>query len=85
MPVHLPDEPALDDAHWPILLSMVAARLMTQMKDAVEPKGALALVLESALVASRLDPELIDPGRWKLAPGRNGLQIAKAERFRRLG
>jgi hypothetical protein len=85
MPVHLPDEPALDDAHWPILLSMVAARLMTQMKDAVEPKAALALVLESALVASRLDPELIDPGRWKLAPGRNGLQIAKAERFRRLG
>jgi hypothetical protein len=85
MPVHLPDEPPLDDAHWPILLSIVAARLMTQIKDAVAAGPALALVLESALVASRLDPELIDPGRWKLAPGRGGLQIAKAERLRRLG
>ena len=59
--------------------------LISVTKDAMAPGPALALVVESALVASRLDPDLIDPGRWKLAPGRAGLQIAKAERFRRVG
>ena len=57
---------------------------MTLAKDALPPAQALALVMESALVASRLDPELIDPGRWRLAPGPKGLQIAKAEKYRRL-
>ena len=85
MPVHLADEPALDEAHWPILLSIVTGRLITLTKDVLEPGAAVALVLESALVGSRLDPERIDPGRWKLAPGRTGLQIAKAERYRRVG
>jgi hypothetical protein len=85
MPVTMADEPPLDEAHWPILLSIVAGMLMSVTKEAMEPGPALALVVESALVASRLDPDLIDPGRWKLAPGRAGLQIAKAERFRRAG
>jgi|KBSMisStandDraft_5_1062788.scaffolds.fasta_scaffold189354_3 hypothetical protein len=85
MPVSMADEPPLDEAHWPILLSIVAGMLISVTKDAMAPGPALALVVESALVASRLDPDLIDPGRWKLAPGRAGLQIAKAERFRRVG
>jgi hypothetical protein len=84
MPVHLPNEPALDEAHWPILLSIVAGKLITLTKTVLDPGAAVALVLESALIGSRLDPERIDPGRWKLAPGRTGLQIAKAERFRRV-
>lgn len=83
-PIHLADEPALDEAHWSILLSVVAGMLVTLAKDALPPAQALALVMESALVASRLDPELIDPGRWRLAPGPKGLQIAKAEKYRRL-
>lgn len=84
VPVHLADEPPLDEAHWPILMSMVAAMLVALTKDAVAPAAAVALVLESALVASRLDPEGIDPGRWRLAPGPKGLQIAKAEKYRRV-
>jgi hypothetical protein len=84
MPVHLADEPPLDEAHWPMVLSIVAGKLIGQTREIIDPGAALALVMESALVASRLDPELVDPGRWKLAPGRAGLQIAKAEAFRRL-
>jgi hypothetical protein len=84
MPVHLADEPPLDEAHWPIIISIVAGLLISLTKDVIEPGAAVALVMESALVASRLDPERIEPGRWKLAPGRAGLQIAKAERFRRV-
>ena len=82
--MHLADEPQLDEAHWPMILSVVAGKLITMSKDLIDPGVALGLVMESALVASRLDPELVDPGRWKLAPGRAGLQIAKADAFRRI-
>ena len=85
IPIHLSDEPPLDEAHWPMILSIVAGKLITMSKDLICPGVALGLVMESALVASRLDPELVDPGRWRLAPGRAGLQIAKAEAFRRMG
>ncbi len=85
MPVHLPDEPPLDEAHWPILLSIVAARLMTQMKDAVEPGPALALMLEVGAGGVAAGPRTDRSRPLEAAPGRAGLQIAKAERFRRLG
>lgn len=84
VPMHLADEPALDAAHWSILLSVVAGMMVTLTKDDVPPAQALELVVESALVASRLDPELIDPTRWRLSPGPKGLQIAKAEKYRRV-
>ncbi|MDB5425302.1 MAG: hypothetical protein JWQ29_2718 [Phenylobacterium sp.] len=84
MPIHLADEPPLDHAHWPILLSSVAGMLITLTKGHIAPAAALALAVESALVGSRLDPELIEPGRWKLGPSRKGLQICKAEQFRRV-
>ena len=84
MPVHLPDEPALVEAHWPILLSMIASRLITATKDVLAPGAAAALILESALIGSRLDPERIDAGRWKLAPSQTGLRIRKAEQYRRV-
>ena len=57
VPIQLADEPALDEAHWPILLSVVAGMLVTLTKDVLPPAHALALVMESALVGSRLDPE----------------------------
>jgi hypothetical protein len=53
-------------------------------KEDIDPAVALTLIVESALVGSRLDPEFIEPGRWKLGPSRKGLQIAKAEQFRRV-
>jgi len=84
VPVHLADEPPLDEAHWSIILSAVAGTLVGLTRDAVPPGAAVALLVESALTASRLDPELVDPGRWRLAPGRAGLQIAKAEKYRRM-
>jgi hypothetical protein len=41
-------------------------------------------VMEAAIIASKLDPDLVDPGRWSLAPGPRGLQIARDDRRRRV-
>jgi hypothetical protein len=84
MPLELMDEPLLSEAHWPTAMSVVAARLITQTTDAVEPLMAANLVMEAAIIASKLDPDLVDPGRWTLAPGPRGLQIARDDRRKRV-
>lgn len=83
MPMEVRDEPLLNEAHWPILASMVAARLIAQTSDAVPPRVAAGLVMEGAFIGAKLDPELADPGRWRLAPGPRGLQIARDDARRR--
>lgn len=84
MAVELADEPALHEAHWPVLLSVLAGALMTMTTDRLDPRISAALAMESAVVAARLDPELIDPGHWRLAPGAAGLSVARDEAARRV-
>ena len=48
------------------------------------PRIAANLVMEGAIVGSKIDPELADAGRWTLAPGPRGLQIARDDRKRRV-
>lgn len=83
MPLEMDDEPMLNEAHWPIAASVVAARLIAQTAEAVAPALAAGLVMEAAFIASKLDPGEVDPGRWMLAPGPRGLQIARDDRRRR--
>ncbi|MBS0334493.1 MAG: hypothetical protein JSS35_17120, partial [Proteobacteria bacterium] len=82
MPLEFADEPPLHDAHWPVILAGVAARLMAQLKDQVPAPVAAGLVMEGAIVASKLDPDLAERGRWLLAPGPRGLQISRDDRRR---
>lgn len=82
MPLEHADEPPLHEAHWPVLLAGVAARLMAQVKDEVPAPVAANLVMEAALIASKLDPDVAERGRWLLAPGPRGLQIARDDRKR---
>jgi hypothetical protein len=84
MPTQMPDEPILNEAHWPVVMAVVAARIMAQSAEAVAPSLAADLVMEAALIASKLDPELVDPGRWILGPGPRGLQIVREDRRRRV-
>ena len=65
----------------PIVMS---ARLITQTADAVPPRVAADLVMEAAIIASKVDPDIIDIGRWTLAPGPRGLQIARDDRRKRV-
>jgi len=83
MPMESADEPMLNEAHWPVLASLVAARLIGQTVESVPPRIAAGLVMEAAIIGSKLDPQLADPGRWTLAPGPRGLQIIRDDRKRR--
>jgi hypothetical protein len=82
MPLEYADEPPLHDAHWPVILAGVAARLMAQTAAVVPASVAAGLVMEAAIVASKLDPDLAERGRWLLAPGPRGLQISRDDRRR---
>lgn len=84
MPLEMADEPILSEAHWPTAMSVVCARLIAMVADAVAPRLAADLVMEAAIIGAKLDPDLVDPGRWTLAPSPRGLQIARDDRRRRV-
>jgi hypothetical protein len=83
MPLEYPDEPALHEAHWTTILSLTAAKLLGAAGQAVAPVTGAGLMMEAAMIASKLDPDLVEPGRWRLAPGPRGLQIARDDRLRK--
>ncbi len=84
MPMEYPDEPALHEAHWPVLLAQLAGKLQASASPAIDPLIAANLVMEAAIIASKLDPDLAEPGRWKIAPSQRGLQIARDDRLRKI-
>jgi hypothetical protein len=63
-------------------MSLVAARLIAMTAEAVGPRQAADLVMEAAIIGSKLYPDLVDPGRWSVAPGPRGLQILRDDRRR---
>jgi hypothetical protein len=77
LPLEMRDEPALNEAHWPVMMSVLAGAFVTLTADRLDPRAGMGLVMESAIIASRLDPERIDPGHWELAPGRAGLEVSR--------
>ena len=84
MPLEFPDEPPMHAAHLPIILAGVATRIMAETFGAVAAPSAADLVMEAAIIASKLDPDLSEPRRWLLAPGPRGLQVARDDRRRRV-
>jgi hypothetical protein len=80
MPLEMMDEPMMSEAHWATAMSVVSARLIASTADAVPPLVAADLVMEAAFIASKLDPDLVDPGRWTLGPSPRGLQIVRDDR-----
>ncbi len=82
MPLEMSDEPPMNEAHWPVLMGQVAGRLMGVYAEEVPPQRSASLVMEAALVASKLDPDVVDAGRWSLAPSPRGLQIMRDDRNR---
>jgi hypothetical protein len=84
MPMEYADEPPLHDAHWPVLMGQLAGRLMTSAAPQIDPLVSAGLVMEAAMIASKLDPDLAEAGRWKIAPSQRGLQIARDDRVRKI-
>ena len=53
------DEPLLAEEHWPIIASIVAGQFLQHVKDVVDPRAAVVLIMESAIAASKIDPTTV--------------------------
>ena len=62
-------EKPLQETHWPIIISIVGSQLIGMTKGVLNPKIGAALVMESAVITSKIDPETIEPGKWRIEPG----------------
>jgi hypothetical protein len=49
--------------YWPMIAALVARQFLLMAKDTIEPRVALALMMESAIVASKIDPKTV-PQDW---------------------
>lgn len=84
MPMEHQDEPPFSEAHWPTLLSIVAAKLLAMAAATTDPGVGAGVVMEAALIGSKLDPEAVEAGRWKIGPSPRGLQIVREDRMRKI-
>ena len=49
--------------YWPLITALVARQFLLLAKDTIEPRVALSLIMESAIVASKIDPKTV-PQDW---------------------
>jgi hypothetical protein len=54
--------------YWPLITALVARQLLLLTRDTIEPRVALALMMESAIVTSKLDPKTVPQQRPNNAP-----------------
>lgn len=45
--------------YWPLITALVARQFLMMAKDSIEPRVALALIMESAIVMSKVDPKSV--------------------------
>lgn len=70
-------ETPLKEIHWPIIVSLVASQFIAMTKDVLNPRIGAALVMESAVITSKIDPEQIEPGKWRISTGEGEPMIAR--------
>jgi hypothetical protein len=49
--------------YWPLITALVARQLLLLTKDTIDPRVGLALMMESAIVTSKLDPKTVPQQR----------------------
>jgi hypothetical protein len=70
-------EKPLQETHWPIIISIVGSQFIAMTKDVLNPGIGAALVMESAVITSKIDPELIEPGKWRIDTGESATPITR--------
>ncbi len=70
-------ERLLQEIHWPILLGLVASQYIAITKQTLDPTIGAALVMESAIIASKFDPGLVEPGKWRIEAGNSQQPITR--------
>jgi len=64
--------------YWPLVTALVARQFLLWAKDTVDPRVAVALIMESAIAMSKIDPEKV-PQQWpRDAPPQAPLERAHA-------
>ena len=62
-------QPPIKEVHWLIVIGIVASQFINMTKDTLKPRIGATLVMESAVITSKVDPETIDPGKWRISTG----------------
>jgi hypothetical protein len=70
-------ESLLQEIHWPIVLGLVASQYIAMTKQVLNPSIGAALVMESAVITSKIDPELVEPGKWRIETGNSQQLITR--------
>ncbi len=45
--------------YWPLISALVAGQFVAMAKDTIDPRRAVALIMESAIIASKIDPKTV--------------------------
>jgi hypothetical protein len=70
-------DPPSGPVQWPLLLSLVVANLTSGLTKYFDPRTAFSVVMESAIIASKLSPEDLFPGNWLIAAKDGRLAISR--------
>jgi hypothetical protein len=76
-PLFRRQESLLQEIHWPIVLGLVASQYIAMTKHTLNPSIGAALVMESAVMASKINPELVEPGKWRIDTGNTQQPITR--------
>jgi hypothetical protein len=70
-------EKPLQEVQWPIIISVVGSQLIGMTKGTLSPRIGAALLIESAVITSKIDPETIEPGKWRISTGEGEQAITR--------
>jgi hypothetical protein len=70
-------EVPLQEIHWPIILGLVASEFMRMSKSSLHPRISAAIIMESAIITSKIDPETLEPGKWRIPTGEAAEPISR--------
>jgi hypothetical protein len=76
-PLFRRQEAPLQEIHWPIILGLVASQFIRISQSALHARISAALVMESAVITSKIDPETIEPGKWRIDTGESATPITR--------
>lgn len=70
-------ESFLQEIHWPIVLGLVASQYIAMTKQVLNPPIGATLIMESAVITSKIDPEFVEPGKWRIETGNSQQPITR--------
>jgi hypothetical protein len=50
---------SVPEIHWPLVMALVAQQFIKMAKGTIEPRLSFSLIMESAIIASKIDPKTI--------------------------